>query len=152
MGQTADQLLTLIGIRRRERDRREAAVREAHGAFEAAQDAVDEARRAVDAARRASAAAQRARCEAPCDMLIADHCRAEHDRLEGCQTQVAACAQELEAAQQTLAAARLERQRAQVRLDVLESEHSSAQARERRRGERKREDALPAFGAFAAPC
>jgi hypothetical protein len=42
-----------------------------------------------------------------------------------------------------LAAAQQERQRAQVRLDVLEGEHAGLQSRERRRSERKREDALP---------
>jgi hypothetical protein len=61
-------------------------------------------------------------------------------------------AEALRDAQRALAAARLERQRAQVRLDVLETEHASMRSRERRRGERKREEAQPLFGAVALSC
>ncbi|MET1755791.1 hypothetical protein ABVV53_10025 [Novosphingobium sp. RD2P27] len=152
MGQTAEQFLQVIGIRRRERDRRETEARLAHEAYETAEAELERARHAVDTACRTCENAQRARAASPCDTLVADYVHAEHERLELCRQEAASRAEMLAAAQRAVSAARFERQRAQVRLDVLETEHAAIRGRERRRSERKREEAQPLLSALASPC
>jgi hypothetical protein len=151
MGQSAEQFLPIIGIRRRERDRRETEARLAHEAFECQERALEEARYAVESACRSYENAERARAAAPCDPLVADYLRAEEERLAACKQEAALRADALYGLRRDLAAARHERQRAQVRLDVLESEHATLQSRERRRSERKREDAL-SVAIAGSPC
>jgi formate-dependent nitrite reductase cytochrome c552 subunit len=150
MGQPAEQFVPIIGIRRRERDRCEAQARAAREALDHAEHALEEARRKVEIACRSCASAERARAAAPCDTLVADYLRAEQERLVACKQEAALRADALHGLRRDLAAAQQERQRAQVRLDVLEGEHAGLQSRERRRSERKREDALPL--ATMSPC
>jgi hypothetical protein len=143
MGQSAEQFVPIIGIRRRDRDRRETEARLAHEALDIAERALDEARRAVESACRNCAAAERARAAAPGDALVADYLRAQQDRLAACNRDAALRADALHGLRRDLAAAQRARQCAQVRLDVLESEHATLRSQERRRSERKRESALP---------
>lgn len=150
MGQSAQSFAQLISIRRRERDRREADARLAQDALGAADAALETARNALEATARSCEKAQRERAQAPCDPLVAAFFQAEHECLQTRKEDAATQAAAQQEAQRALALARLERQRAQVRLNVLESEHGSMISRERRRSERKREDAQPLFG--AAPC
>lgn len=155
MGQSAEQFVPIIGIRRRERDRRETQARNMHEAFDHAERALEQARRAVESACRSCEAAERARAAAPCDALVADYLRAEQHQLATCKQEASLRVDALHGLRRDLAAAQHERQRAQVRLDVLESEYATAQSRERRRSERKREGALPAalpIALASSPC
>lgn len=143
MGQSAEQFVPIIGIRRRERDRRESEARTAHEALDIAERALEAARRAVESACRSCERAERARAAAPCDALVADYLRDQQERLTACKEDATLRADALHGLRRDLASAQRERQRAQVRLDVLEAEHATLQSRERRRSERKRESALP---------
>ncbi len=150
MGQSAEQFVPIIGIRRRHRDRCETQARVAHEALERAELALEAARHKVESACRSCEGAESARAESPCDPIVADYLRAEQERLAACKQEAALRGDALHGLRRDLAAAQRERQRAQIRLDVLESEHAGLQSRERRRRQRKREDAL--LFSTVSPC
>lgn len=137
------QLGVLVRVRSRERDRREQVFLARRRDHETREAELRHRREQLTSEQQLHETALRLRTSSPADALLGDYLIAQRSVIEAlcCQEQEASDA--VECSSRDLNQARSEHHRAQVRLDLLDSQLGIAQRHELRRRARKSEDDRP---------